>query len=103
MLEVLPPLLRLRTLLLGNNRVSKVEDGWTEMCPGLENLVLTNNRLSRFEEIEKLAFCKSLVRLTLIGNIVTNLPNYRLFVVFKMPSLRVLDFQKVTQAERKEA
>ena len=38
-----------------------------------------------------------------MGNLVTNLPNYRLYVIHKIPSLRVLDFQKVTKKEREEA
>lgn len=44
-----------------------------------------------------------ILRLSLIGNLVTNLPNYRAYVIFKMPKLRVLDFQKVSQKEREAA
>ena len=38
-----------------------------------------------------------------MGNLVTQLPNYRLYVIHLIPSLRVLDFQKVTSKERQEA
>lgn len=38
-----------------------------------------------------------------LDNVVCNLPNYRQFVVFKFPNLKMLDYQKVTQAEREEA
>ena len=44
-LPQLPPLKRLRTLLLANNRISRVEKNFTEMTPSLENLVLTNNKV----------------------------------------------------------
>ena len=33
----------------------------------------------------------------------SNIPNYRAFVISKFPNLRVLDFQKVTQKERDSA
>jgi U2 small nuclear ribonucleoprotein A' len=41
--------------------------------------------------------------LVLTNNLVTELPNYRLFVISKIPSLRLLDFQKVTAKERRQA
>ena len=66
------------------------------MCEKLESIILTNNKIAKFEEINNIASCKTVVRLSLLGNIVTNLPNYRHYVIYKMPQLRVLDFQKVT-------
>lgn len=41
----LPPLRRLSTLLLGNNRIHSVEKHFAEFAPALENLVLTNNKV----------------------------------------------------------
>jgi len=38
-----------------------------------------------------------------VGNIVTNLPNYRQYVVYRMPNLRTLDFQKVSKKEKESA
>jgi U2 small nuclear ribonucleoprotein A' len=87
-------------LLLSNNRISKVDSTFAEMAPKLESIILTNNKITNFSEIDNLATCKSLLRLSLVGNLVTNLPNYRMYVVFKIPSLRVLDFQKVGQKEK---
>ncbi len=43
----LPPLKRLRTLLLPNNRIHRIEKTFSELTPGLENLVLTNNKVWR--------------------------------------------------------
>lgn len=48
LLEGLPQLLRLTTLLLANNRITKVETNFAEMCPKLESLILTNNKISSF-------------------------------------------------------
>lgn len=47
--------------------------------------------------------CGSIVRLSLVDNLITKLKYYRLYVVHKLPNVRVLDFQKVKLKERKEA
>ena len=91
-LEELPKLTRLETLLLASNKISAVELNFAEMCPKLESLILTNNRISRFDEIDMLATCTTLTRLSLLGNLVCNLPNYRAYVIHRIPSLKVLDF-----------
>jgi U2 small nuclear ribonucleoprotein A' len=44
-LETLPKLNRLRTLMIINNRVVKVERDYALNCPNLENLILTNNKV----------------------------------------------------------
>ena len=102
-LEELPKLTRVEALLLANNKISAIDKNFAEMCPKLDSLIMTNNRLSRFEDIDMLATCPSLTRLSLLGNLVCNLTNYRLYTIFKIPTLRVLDFQQVTQSERDSA
>ncbi len=62
-----------------------------------------NNKISDLQEVAKLGACKKLQRLILVNNLVTELPNYRSFVIAKIPSLRILDFQKVTAKERRQA
>lgn len=54
-----------------------------------------NNKISELAELDKLANCKKLERLVLTNNLVTELPNYRLYAIHKIPSLRILDFEKV--------
>ena len=94
----------MHTLLLSNNRISRLDLSFADQCPSLNSLILTNNKLSTFADLAPLFdSCKYLLRLSLIGNVVTQLPNYRLYIIFKMPSLRVLDFQKISEKERKEA
>ena len=75
------------------------------MCPHLESLILTNNKITKLEEITKLGqTCgKSLLRLSLVGNLVSQLPNYRQYTIYKLPNLRTLDFQKVSLKERQAA
>ena len=95
--------MRLETLMLANNKISAVDANFAEVCPKIDTIVLTNNRLSQIEDIDMLATCQTLIRLSLLGNLVCNLPNYRLYTIYKIPSLKVLDFQQVTQAEREAA
>ena len=90
--------------MLANNKISAVEPDFAEMCPKLTSLILTNNRLSKLEDVDRLGSgCLTLTRLSLIGNLVCNLPNYRLYTIGRIPSLKVLDFQSVTQQEREMA
>ena len=95
--------MRVESLMLANNKISAVEANFAEMCPKLETIALTNNRLSRVEDIDMLGTCQTLVRLCLMGNLVCNLPNYRLYTIHKIPTLKVLDFQSVTRVEREMA
>ena len=99
----LPQLKRLKTLMLINNRISKIEKDFAINCPFLTNLVLTNNKIADFEQIDNIASCKSLEKLYLVDNMVTKMKNYRLYVIYKIPTLRILDYQRVTKKEREEA
>ena len=102
-INMLPQLKRLKTLMLINNRISKVEKDFAINCPFLTNLVLINNKISDFEQIDNIASCQTLEKLYLLDNVVTKLKNYRLYVIYKLPKLRILDFQRVTKKEREEA
>lgn len=66
-----------------------------EFLPKLHTLVLTNNRLVNLVEIDPLASIPKLQYLSLLDNNITKKPNYRLYVIHKLKSLRVLDFIKV--------
>lgn len=68
-----------------------------EFVPNLHSLVLTNNRLVNLNEIDPLASLSKLMFLSLLDNNITKKPNYRLYVIHKLKSLRVLDFKKVKQ------
>lgn len=96
----LPKLNRLRSLVLINNRINKIEPNFSINCPYFENLILTNNKISNITELDNIASCKTLIRLSLVDNLVTKIKYYRQYVIFKMPNLRVLDFQKVKKKER---
>ena len=74
-----------------------------EQLVNLNSLVLTNNKISDFSEIDNLATCKKLEYLSLVDNPVIHKLYYRLYTIYKIPSLRVLDYQKVKKSERDAA
>uniref|UniRef100_A0A7S1CI18 U2A'/phosphoprotein 32 family A C-terminal domain-containing protein n=1 Tax=Bicosoecida sp. CB-2014 TaxID=1486930 RepID=A0A7S1CI18_9STRA len=102
-LENLPVLRRLTTLLLANNRISRVEAGLGEQLPSLRTLVLTNNRIAALSTIDALAGFTKLENLVLLQNAVQRQEHYRLYVIHKLPSLKSLDFARVRLRERKAA
>lgn len=100
-LENFPKLTRLRVLHANSNLISRIRPNLSTALPSLEWLQLTNNRLTRLEDLLPLkSFAGTLTHLSLMENPVRALPEYRLFVVALLPRLKVLDFAKVTQAER---
>ncbi|KAG2706325.1 hypothetical protein I3843_05G088300 [Carya illinoinensis] len=102
-LENFPHLNRLGTLLINNNRITRINPNIGEFLPNLHTLVLTNNRLVNLVEIDPLASLPKLQFLSLLDNNITKKPNYRLYVINKLKFLRVLDFKKVKNKERMEA
>ncbi|KAM3720004.1 putative U2 small nuclear ribonucleoprotein A' [Dirofilaria immitis] len=102
-LENIPLLRRLSTLLMHNNRVQQIMPNIGEALPSLKTLALTNNNLCELGDIDPLSTCPKLEYLTLIGNPLTHKPQYRLYVIYKVSSVRVLDFKRVRLAERKQA
>ena len=54
-----------------------------------------NNKIADLKEVAKLGTCTKLQRLVFVNNIVTEIPNYRVNVIARIPSLRILDFNKV--------
>ncbi|KAJ4720383.1 U2 small nuclear ribonucleoprotein A [Melia azedarach] len=102
-LENMPHLNRLGTLIINNNRITRINPNIGEFLPKLHTLVLTNNRLVNLVEIDPLASLPKLQFLSLLDNNITKKPNYRLYVIHKLKSLQVLDFKKVKNKERMEA
>ncbi|KAI7870912.1 u2 small nuclear ribonucleoprotein A'-like protein [Spinellus fusiger] len=97
-----PRLVRLQHILLANNRISAIEEGLQTSLPNLTTLVLTNNSIQELGDLEPLVPCRKLKYLSLLDNPVTKKKYYRLYIVHKLPTLRVLDFIKIKQSERDE-
>lgn len=98
-----PLLKRLKCILLNNNRITRIAEHLEESLPYLESLIVTNNNLTELGDIDPLATVKTLHTVSFLRNPVTTKKNYRLYVIQKLPQVRLLDFQKVKLKEREAA
>jgi U2 small nuclear ribonucleoprotein A' len=102
-LDGFPYLKRLKCLLFNNNRIVRIGEHLEEYIPNLESLVLTGNHLEELGDIEPLNTLEKLTCLSLLHNPITSKQHYRLYLIYKLPQLRLLDFRKVSMKEREEA
>ena len=91
----LPLLKRLHTLLLANNRIQNISPSIHLSVPNLHTLVLTNNNISELGDLEALKELKHLKYISLLGNPVQEKKWYREWLSWRIPGLRVLDFQRI--------
>ncbi|KAL2267059.1 hypothetical protein VTJ83DRAFT_4336 [Remersonia thermophila] len=94
---------RLRTLLLAHNRIATIHPGLPNATPGLRNLVLAGNNLAELADLDVLGKLPRLTHLVLVDNPVTKKEHYRYWVLWRCPTVRFLDYQKVKDAERQKA
>jgi U2 small nuclear ribonucleoprotein A' len=102
-LENFPLLNRLRSITFNNNHITKIAPNLSESLPKLETLILTNNRIVNLADLDPLADLSTLRTLSVLDNVVSKKPNYRYYVINKLPDLKVLDFRKIKRKEREEA
>lgn len=96
----MPLLKRLRTLLLANNRISAISPSLYLSAPNLTTLTLTNNALAELGDLEPLKDIRHLQYLSLLGNPVREKKHYREWLAWRLPNLRVLDFQRIREKVR---
>ncbi|PPQ92674.1 hypothetical protein CVT25_013981 [Psilocybe cyanescens] len=99
----LPLLKRLQTLLLANNRIHNISASIHLSVPNLQTLVLTNNNIFELGDLEPLKELKHLKYISLLGNPVQEKKWYREWLAWRIPGLRVLDFQRIRDKERAQA
>jgi len=102
-LEDFPLLNRIRSLIFHNNHITKIAPNLSESLPNIESLLLINNRIVNLSDLDSLSDLSSLRYLSLLDNVVSKKPNYRLYVINKLPELKVLDFRKIKRKEREDA
>ena len=86
---------RLSTIMISNNYIFRIGTLLGTNIENMKTLILNNNRLSSLSDIDHLATLTRLEILSLMENPVTDKEHYRLYTIFKIPSLKLLDFQKV--------
>lgn len=115
---------RITTLLLARNRVANIQPTAAAAVPNLRNLVLASNSLAELADVDALGTFTRLTHLVLADNPVTKkevrfslclsvgavrrvtdfegVQHYRYWVIWRCPSVRFLDYEKVKQAEREK-
>jgi U2 small nuclear ribonucleoprotein A' len=88
---------KLRTLLVSKNQISHIVPNLREQLPKLSTLIMAQNQIEDLTELSSLAGIP-LTHLVLVGNKVAQHADYRLYLVHILPSLKMLDFAKVTVA-----
>ncbi|ORY64958.1 leucine-rich repeat-domain-containing protein [Pseudomassariella vexata] len=94
---------RIRTLLLARNRVASIQPTLAKSIPNLTNLQLESNNLTELADLDTLGSFPRLTHLVLRDNPVTKKEHYRYWTLWRCPSVRFLDYEKVKDAERKQA
>lgn len=102
-LDGFPYLKRIKCLLMNNNRIVRIGTHLEEHIPNLESLILTGNHIEELADLDPLSTLEHLTCLSLLHNPVTAKTHYRLYLIYKLPQLRVIDFRKVKLKEREEA
>ena len=92
---------RLTHLSLENNQLSSL-DGIQHLTSLLE-LYLSHNNISRLQQLMHLKELTKLLILDLSHNRVTATENYRLFVIFNLKKVKVLDGESIHSKEQLEA
>ncbi|XP_025087207.1 leucine-rich repeat-containing protein 72-like isoform X3 [Pomacea canaliculata] len=94
---------RLCELYLHDNKLTEIP-GALRHLTCLRVLMLHNNQLTKLEKVlSELQKMLSLQTLSLFDNPIALEPEYRLFVIHKVPSLSLLDRQEVSQKEKDAA
>lgn len=94
---------RLKTLLLAHNNITHIDADFFHMAPSLRLLSLAFNGINEYNELSFLKYLPQLTTLVLEGCPITKNPDYRVQIAALSPSVRDLDFQKVSLDERKRA
>ncbi|XP_063989133.1 probable U2 small nuclear ribonucleoprotein A' [Diachasmimorpha longicaudata] len=102
-LDGFPLLKRIKTLFFNNNRIVRISEGLEQCIPNLETLMLTGNMLQELGDLDPLIPLKNLQNLCLLQNPVSAKPQYRQYLIYRLPHLRLLDFRKIKQKEREAA
>ena len=81
-LENFPTLNRLECIVAHNNVINAIDsEAMSRTLPSLRALLLTNNNISDISEVTGLSKCKTIQHLSLLGNPVTGISDYRSIVL----------------------
>ncbi|KAK6196054.1 hypothetical protein SNE40_001351 [Patella caerulea] len=102
-IEGLENLILLQTLDLTNNKIELIPSWLPKRLKALRVFRIAENRLDSLSEITKLKSLSDLHQLDYGKNPLVELPHHRLFIIFQLCTVELLDGQKVSKEERKTA
>lgn len=100
-LDNFPKMVRLASIIANNNYIARIGKVG-ENAPNIKCLVLTNNRILSLGDVDNIALFKKLEHLSLLENPVNIRQHYRYYIVYMIPTLKTLDYKKITKKERDE-
>lgn len=95
-----PLLFKVTTLLLAKNNISNIQDSIALQLPQLRTLSLIDNSIGDYATLERLSSLTRLENLYISGNPIMLMEHVREFVIWCLPHLKVLNFERVRQSER---
>jgi U2 small nuclear ribonucleoprotein A' len=100
-----PPSPRLNALYAGSNAIRLVETGLADSLPNLQTLVLTANAIDTVADLNLDELCKlrKLETIAINENPVASTHGIRSLLLHRIPSLRFIDFVRVTRSEKQVA
>ncbi|KAF6026022.1 CNTRL [Bugula neritina] len=102
-IEGLEKLSNLITLNLEGNQIETIPLWIAKKLKSLRNLRLASNSIESLQEVRKLRGLANLTFFSIAHNPLCDLPHYRLYIIFHLQSLDVLDGRRITSEERMEA
>ncbi|XP_033252194.1 probable U2 small nuclear ribonucleoprotein A' [Drosophila miranda] len=82
---------------------AKTKNGLEAVVPNLSSIILTGNNLQELSDLEPLGSFTKLETICLLINPVSTKTNYREYMAYKFPHMRLLDFRKIKQKDRQGA
>ncbi|KAG1957201.1 centriolin [Pimephales promelas] len=102
-IEGLEHMTNLQVLNLAFNNIEHLPVWMAKKLRSLQTINLHSNKIFSLHEMSKLKPLKNLTNLTLAENPISSLPHYRLFLIFHLRSLEILDGQPVSPQDREQA
>mmetsp|Transcript_1998 Transcript_1998/g.4239 ORF Transcript_1998/g.4239 Transcript_1998/m.4239 type:complete len:189 (+) Transcript_1998:81-647(+) len=84
------------------NQIERIPQEF-EQFQFLSSLYLQANDIKEVKALKPLQKCTNLKKLAMHGNPIEDTPNYRQYMMLLVPSLRMLDFSMITDADRSNA
>lgn len=97
-IDIISKLQNAETISLSLNNITSLEP--FSYCKNLQNLYLRQNCISDLREVDYLCNLPRLTYLMLRDNPISSLPNYRSYIINKLPNLKKLDDIDVTMDDR---